>query len=71
MSLTLTDTELADLTRRSRPSAQIRVLRHLGIEHRTRPDGSVVVDRLHYESLVGAKGAVAPPARPKAINWEG
>lgn len=70
MSLTLTDAELVDLTRRERPSAQVRVLRHLGIEHRTRPDGSIVVDRLHYEALVGGVASAAPPSKRKAINWD-
>lgn len=49
MTLCLTPEEIEDLTQKKRYSAQIRVLRALGIESRPRPDGSVLVDRAHYE----------------------
>ena len=70
MSLTLTDSELIDLTKKERPSAQVRVLRHLGIEHRTRPDGSIVVDRGHYDTVVRGAASNTPPAKRQAINWD-
>lgn len=41
MILTLSD--LAELTGKTRRSAQARVLAHLGIPFKTRPDGSLVV----------------------------
>lgn len=41
MILTLSD--LAELTGKVRRSAQARVLRHLGIPFKTRPNGSLVV----------------------------
>lgn len=44
-SICLTTEELFDLTRYKRPSAQARALNHLGIDHRIRLDGSVVVFR--------------------------
>lgn len=69
--LTLTDDELVSLTRRHRPSAQCRALRHMGIEHRRRPDGSVAVDRSHYASLLGiVANAKVTPVKRAEINWE-
>jgi hypothetical protein len=49
----LTKEELRELTRRNRSSAQVVVLRFMGIEHKIRPDGSVVVLRAHVEHLLG------------------
>ena len=68
----LSTDELRDLTRKCRPSAQLRALRSMGIEHRVRPDGSLAVSRSHVESLLGgAPGAkVIPPKQPNgsALN---
>lgn len=50
----LTDEELVSLTRKLRPTAQCRALNKMGVEHRRRPDGSVVVHRSHVEGLLGA-----------------
>jgi Domain of unknown function (DUF4224) len=69
MSLILSKEELVVLTGRERPTAQVRVLRHLGICHNTRPDGSLVVDRSHYETIVRGAASVAPPSKRAAINW--
>lgn len=49
----LTPEELQQLTGRKRRDAQARVLRHMGIEHRVRPDGSVVVLRAHVDEVLG------------------
>lgn len=49
MTLCLTSEDIEDLTRKKHYSAQIRVLTALGIESKRRPDGSVLVDRAHYE----------------------
>lgn len=49
----LTQHEIAELTGKERPSAQIRALRLMGIEHRRRPDGSVAVLRAHVEQVFG------------------
>ncbi len=51
----LTNTELIELTGRRVKSAQVRVLRFMGIEHKIRPDGSVVVLRAHVEQVLGLK----------------
>lgn len=64
----LTTEEIAALTNRIRRSAQIRALRHLGIEHKVRADGSVVVLRSHVEHILGGDPT---PARQKIQepNW--
>lgn len=51
----LTNTELIELTGRRVKSSQVRVLRFMSIEHRIRPDGSVVVLRAHVEQVLGLK----------------
>ena len=50
----LTREEIAALTARIQFSAQRKVLNRMGIEHRTRPDGSIVILRSHIEELFGA-----------------
>lgn len=63
--LFLTDNEVRELTRRERYSAQVRALRRMGIDHRIRPDGSVLVLRSHVESLFS--GHVA--SNDQEPNW--
>lgn len=46
-TLTLTHDELVDLTGRRRFTFQARVLTEMGIPYRLRPDGSIVVLRVH------------------------
>lgn len=60
MSSTFLDsTEMAELTGRVRSDAQVRALRHMGIEHRVRPDGKVAVLRSHVEQVLGVAPARA------------
>ena len=47
----LTPEEVRELTSRTRPAWQARVLDHLAIPYRRRPDGSLVVLRVHVECL--------------------
>jgi hypothetical protein len=54
-----TPEELAELTNRVRPSAQVRALRFMGIEHRVRADGSVAVMRSHVEKVLDGGLAIA------------
>jgi hypothetical protein len=56
--LTLSDDELAALTKRQRAAAQAKALNAMGFTFKRRPDGSVAVDRQHYNQLMGVKGAV-------------
>lgn len=57
----LTPEEIKDLTGRVQNLAQVKVLRGMGIEHRTRPDGSVVILRSHVEQTLG--GATPAPRK--------
>lgn len=45
--------ELRELTGREKPSAQARALNFMGIEHKRRPDGSIVVLREHVAAVMG------------------
>lgn len=45
--------EVRALTKRIQYSAQIKVLRAMGIEHRKRPDGSLAILRSHIEQIFG------------------
>lgn len=49
----LTDDEIEALTGRKRKPAQARVLTFLGVEHKMRPDGSLVVLRSQVEKVLG------------------
>lgn len=50
----LTDSDLQALTGKVRYSAQARVLDALRVPYRRRPDGSLVVLRVHVESAQNA-----------------
>lgn len=60
----LTAEEVRELTGCQRPSAQERALKHMGIECRRRPDGSVVVLRAVVELVLGG-GRIAPKVEPE------
>jgi hypothetical protein len=68
-ALTLTADELRDLTGKQRPSAQARALNAMGIEFKRRADGTVAVDRGHYERVM--EGGTPKPRKKAepAINW--
>ncbi|WP_370634329.1 DUF4224 domain-containing protein [Methylophilus sp. Leaf408] len=59
------------LTGNKRSDAQARSLNHMGIEHKSRPDGSVVVLRAHVEKVLGLK-ATSQSIKPvdDKINWD-
>lgn len=61
----LTPEELVSLTGRRRSHAQARVLRHMGVEFRQRPDGSLAVARAHIETVLGVV-----PASTKVKDFE-
>lgn len=48
----LNDNEIIDLTNKRMRSSQIKALRGMGIEHKIRPDGSIVVLRNHIENIL-------------------
>lgn len=65
--LTLTPEELKQLTGRVQFNAQARVLRALGIEHKRRPDGSIVVFRQHLNLPGVLASAKVTPVEP---DWQ-
>lgn len=67
MSLTLTKDELAELTGRKRSPAQARALRAMGIDHFTRPDGTVAVLR---EALQAPLASANVRERRAEIDWD-
>lgn len=67
----LTPDELIELTGRKRRDAQAMVLRHMGIEHRVRPDGAVVVLRAHVEQLFGGTTGAKVEDKGGTLNVEG
>lgn len=64
----LTDEELYELTGAKRRDTRVRILRAMGIEHRVRPDGRVIVLRKHIEALLGGELKTKAPRSPEP-NW--
>jgi hypothetical protein len=66
--IVLTQEELAGLTGKARPSAQARVLSHMEIPYKTRPDRTLAVLRIHVECMTtarsGAAGRLPSPPEP-------
>lgn len=52
-SIFLTQEEIRQMTGRVRYKSQSHVLSTLGIEHKVRPDGSMLVLRAHVEKSLG------------------
>lgn len=65
--LLLDDEELVAVTKKKRPHAQVKVLRALGVEHKVRPDNTVLVSRAHVEHLLG--GVDQTTLSPPEPNW--
>ncbi|VVE41948.1 hypothetical protein PCO31111_04222 [Pandoraea communis] len=49
----LTQDEIREMTGRVRYKSQALVLSAMGIEHKVRPDGSILVLRMHVEQSLG------------------
>lgn len=65
----LTDDEVVIVTKRSRRSAQARMLRAMGIEHKERPGECPAVLRAHVEHLLGSK-TPATVERSLEPDWD-
>lgn len=65
MTTFLTPEDIATLTGRQRGDAQVRALKFMGVEHRVRPDGKVIVLRAHIESVFG----IAPTPNKKVKEY--
>lgn len=63
----LSEAEIRELTGKVQSNAQARALGLMGIEHRQRPDGSVVVLRAHLEKVLG--GSVVSAKRKTAPDF--
>jgi hypothetical protein len=66
-TLCLTEAEISQLTGKTRPSAQLRVLRFMAIDHKRRPDGSIVVLRSQLEVPCGDNAASS--VKRTEPNW--
>lgn len=49
----LTDDELTELTGKRQNAARARALNGMGVQHKVRADGSIVVLRAHIERMLG------------------
>lgn len=56
--LTLSPSELRELTAKRRSDAQARVLEHMGIPFTTRPNGTLAVLRVTVEARLGGVGRI-------------
>jgi hypothetical protein len=54
MSICLSEAEIQELTGKLRSKAQAAVLRYIGYPYKVRPDGSLIVLRVHVESMSGS-----------------
>jgi hypothetical protein len=59
LGMFLTAVELVELTGRRKRDAQVQALRAMGIEHKVRADGKVVVLRRHVEQELGVDARAA------------
>lgn len=67
-NLFLENTEIERLTGKFRRPAQRRVLCLMGIEHRVRPDGALIVSRSHVEKILDGVAAQRQERRVEP-NW--
>lgn len=69
MTLYVSAEHLIETTGKKRPSAQVRALRGMGIEHKVRPDGKVLVSLEHLNKLLdgNVENRVKNRTEPK---WE-
>jgi len=65
----LTPAEVRELTGRVRRSTQAQTLRSMGIEHRIRPDGSIVVLRAHVERVLSGEIHLKSRNTESEPNW--
>lgn len=65
----LTPEEIAELTGKQRRGAQRAVLNALGIQHKERPDGSLLVAREHVLQQFGAAAEGVKLKKEKEPNW--
>lgn len=69
-SIVLSAVELQELTLKPTPGRQRRVLDYVGIPYKVRPDGSLIVLRVHVDHAYDGAGSLggpsfSQPARPE------
>ena len=62
----LTPKELSELTGKKRKPSQLEVLRFIGIDHKVRPDGTIIVLKAVAEKALGLGGSTKKPAKEAA-----
>ena len=67
--LCLTVDEIIFITGKKRRPSQVRVLRFMGIEHKTRPDGSLLISRSHVEKLLDGDSVNTRIKRRTEPDW--
>lgn len=67
--LCLTVDEIIFITGKKRRPAQTRALRFMGIEHKTRPDGTLLISRTHVEKLLDGDSVKSRIERRIEPNW--
>ena len=65
----LSPLEIHQITGRKRRPSQVRALRFMGIEHRIRPDGSILVSRVHVEKLLDGDSVKRRIEKYTEPNW--
>ncbi len=65
----LTPSEINLLTGKKRRPAQTKVLRFMGIEHRLRPDASLIVSRDHVTKLLDGDSVKRRIKKRIEPNW--
>ena len=63
-ALNLTPEQLEAYTERKRPTAQARVLDAIGVPYKVRPDGSLIVLRIHVQYETEEKEPESPGVCP-------
>jgi len=64
----LTPEDIAALTLKTQRKAQRAALNFMGIDHKIRPDGSIVVLRAHVEKVLGASMPTTA-GKKREPNW--
>lgn len=62
--------EIQALTQRKVRTAQVRVLKAMGIEHRVRPDGSVAILRAHITKVFDGSTETKKQTKHAVPNWD-
>lgn len=71
MKLFLDEEEMHELTGRERRDAQVKQLRHMGIEHRVRADGTVAVLKSHIDKTFDGVAEKTIKLEHTEPNWSG